>query len=297
MNRAKPTIGLIGLGLVGTALARRLLGAGLRVVGYDIDARRCAALTELGARAAGSVAELARECPRIVVAVFNTAQLEDVVEGKAGVLANPATAPGPRMVLNVTTSDPDRVAALAVRVAPKGLTLLEVPISGTSEQIVHGDGVGLIGGERAAFDAAADILDAICPKRYFVGAAGNGAKTKLAVNLILGLNRAALAEGLVFAERLGLDPRAFLEVARGSAAYSQVMDVKGGKMLERDFTAHGKITQHLKDVHMMLDHAGRARQELPLLQVVAQMLESCVRQGEGEWDNAAVIEEIRRRHR
>jgi putative dehydrogenase len=289
------TVGLIGLGLIGAALARRLLAAGFAVVGYDVEAKRGAVLEELGGRTAGSVAELAGVCPRIVVAVFNTDQLEEVVLGKDSVLAAMASTPGARIVMNVTTSDPDRVAALAAQVAPRNIALLEVPLSGTSEQVAQGDGVGLIGGERAAFEACADVLDAICPRRYFVGAAGNGAKTKLAVNLILGLNRAALAEGLVFAERLGLDPRAFLDVARGSAAYSQIMDIKGGKMLSNDFAAHGKITQHLKDVYLMLDYAQRAQQELPLMQVVGQMLESCVSHGEGEWDNAAVIQEVRRR--
>lgn len=292
----KKTVGLIGLGLIGTALARRLLAAGFTVVGYDVEAKRGAALRELGGRTAGSVAELAGACPRIVVAVFNTDQLEEVVLGKDGVLAGMVSTPGARVVMNVTTSDPDRVAALAARVAPRNLALLEVPLSGTSEQVAQGDGVGLIGGERAAFEESADILDAICPRRYFVGAAGNGARTKLAVNLILGLNRAALAEGLVFAERLGLDPRAFLDVARGSAAYSQIMDIKGDKMLNNDFAAHGKITQHLKDVRLMLDYAQRTHQTLPLMSVVKDLLDGCVSHGEGEWDNAAVIQEIRRRH-
>lgn len=291
MSDTKKTVGLIGLGLVGTALARRLLGAGFVVAGYDVEAAKRARLVELGGRAASSATELARECRRIVVAVFNTDQVEDVVEG---VLAAMESVPGPRTVMNVTTSDPERVAAIAARVAPRALTLLEVPISGTSEQIARGDGVGLIGGEREAFDDAADILDAICPKRYFTGAAGNGGKTKLAVNLILGLNRAALAEGLVFAERLGLDPRAFLEVARGSAAYSQIMDVKGDKMVSGDFAAHGKVTQSLKDVHLMLDYAQRVNQTLPLTRVAESLLEGCVSHGEGDWDNCAVIREIRR---
>jgi 3-hydroxyisobutyrate dehydrogenase-like beta-hydroxyacid dehydrogenase len=288
------TVGLIGLGLIGTALARRLLAAGFGVVGYDVDAKRGAVLTELGGRAAGSVSELAGACRRIVIAVFNTDQLEDVIEGKGGVLSVAPTGSGARIVMNVTTSDPDRVAALAARIAPRGLTLLEVPLSGTSEQVAHGDGVGLIGGERATGDDCADILDAICPRRYFVGAAGNGARTKLAVNLILGLNRAALAEGLVFAERIGLDPRAFLEVARGSAAYSQIMDVKGEKMVRGDFAAHGKVTQTLKDVHLMLDYARRVQQGLPLTLISASLLNGCVDHGEGDWDNCAVIQEIRR---
>lgn len=291
----KKSVGLVGLGLVGTALSRRLLGAGFDVVGYDVDAAKRAALVQAGGRAAASVTGLAAANSRVLVAVFSTDQVEDVVEGKDSVLAAMASAPGARSVYCVSTCDPDRIAALAERVAPRGITLLEVPLSGASDQIARGDGVGLIGGDRAAFDAAADLLDAICPRRYFVGAHGNGGKTKLAVNLILGLNRAALAEGLVFAERLGLDSKSFLEVVRGSAAYSQIMDIKGAKMVSGDFTAQGKITQHLKDVHLMLDYARRSQQALPLMQVVEELLESCVSHGEGDADNAAVIREIRRR--
>lgn len=291
----KDAVGLVGLGLAGTVLAKRLLGARFRVRGFDIDAARREAFAALGGNAAATVGEVAQSCTCIVSAVFNTEQLAEVIEGRGGVLE--AAAGAPRTVLNVTTSDPDKVAALAARIAAAGVTLLEVPISGTSEQIVQGDGVGLIGGDRGAFDACAGILDAICPKRYFTGAVGNGAKTKLAVNLILGLNRAALAEGLVFAERLGLDPRAFLEIARGSAAYSQIMDVKGDKYINRDFTPHGKIVQHLKDVHMMVEYAHRAGQALPLMEVVQQLLDGNVRHGEGDYDNCAVIEEIRRQRR
>ncbi len=286
-------VGLAGLGLVGTALARRLLGAGFRVAGYDIDPGRRDAFAALGGVAAASVAELGRDCERIVSAVFDTEQLRDVIEGEDGIVSG---AQGrARTVLNVTTSDPDKVVALTARVRSSGVTVLEVPISGTSAQITQGDGVGLIGGDAPVAEACADILDAICPRRFFTGAIGNGARTKLAINLILGLNRAALAEGLVFAERLGLDTRTFLEVARGSAAYSQIMDVKGDKFVRGDYRPHGKIAQHLKDVNMMVDLAGRAGQALPLMEVVRTLLIDNVRHGEGDLDNSALIEEIRRR--
>ena len=127
------------------------------------------------------------------------------------------------------------------------------------------------------------------------GKIGDVGRAKLAVNLILGLNRLALAEGLVFAERLGLDPEAFLKVARSSAAYSQVMDVKGSKMVRNEFAAEGRVTQHLKDVHLMLEQAQRLKQRLPLLEIHAEVLEACIGQGEGDFDNSAVIREIRRR--
>jgi 3-hydroxyisobutyrate dehydrogenase-like beta-hydroxyacid dehydrogenase len=168
-------------------------------------------------------------------------------------------------------------------------------VSGTSIQVRNGDGLGLIGGDEAIAADAAPVLDALFPRRRHVGKLGDGGRAKLAVNLILGLNRMALAEGLVFAERVGLDPAAFLDVARLSAAASQVMDIKGEKMVRGDFAAEGYVRQHLKDVYLMLDQARRVRQRLPLLEVHADALEACVREGEGDLDNSAIIEEIRRR--
>ena len=161
----------------------------------------------------------------------------------------------------------------------------------------QGDGVGLIGGDPSTAAEIAPVLDALFPRRFHIGKVGDGGRAKLAVNLILGLNRLAVAEGLVFAERLGLDPEAFLKVARSSAAYSQVMDIKGAKMIRGEFAAEGRITQHLKDVHLMLEQAERIKQQLPMLEVHADVLEACVRQGEADLDNSAVIKEIRRRTR
>src|SRR5262249_18362929 len=129
------------------------------------------------------------------------------------------------------------------------------------------------------------------------GVVGNGSRAKLAVNLVLGLNRAALAEGLAFGEQLGLDPAAFLDVLKGSAAYSQVMETKGPKMVRRDFKSEGKITQSLKDLHMRLDQAQAKGQPLPLASVNAELLQACVAHGEGDQDNCIVIEEIRRRRK
>ncbi len=114
-------------------------------------------------------------------------------------------------------------------------------------------------------------------------------------NLILGLNRLALAEGLVFAERLGLDPAAFLEVARGSASYSQVMETKGPKMVRGDFSPEGRARQTLKDCRLMLAQAAAVGQQLKMLELHAEVLEACVRAGEADLDNSVVINEVRRR--
>ena len=221
---------------------------------------------------------------------FSTDQVEDVTQNSLVPAAGKS-----KIVLCTSTCDPDRIAALEAKVAPQGIRFLETPVSGTSEQVRQGDGVGLIGGDPNTADEVKDILDVIFPRRFHIGRPGDGGRAKLAVNLILGLNRLALAEGLTFASRMGLDPKAFIEVAKTSAAYSQVMETKARKMIERDFAPEGRVKQTLKDAHMMQDQAKKLGQTLPLLAVNVDVLESCVRAGEADFDNSAVVEEIRRR--
>ncbi len=288
-------VGILGNGLMGTACARRLAAAGHAVIGYDVDPAKSAALAVFGGKAATSPPEIARTCRTVIIAVFNTDQVEAALEAPDGLLAAlPADAP-PLTAICVSTCDPDRIAALAQRLPAQRLRFIEMPVSGTSEQTAQGEALGLVGGDPAAAEGVRDVLDALCPRRHHLGAAGNGARAKLAINLILGINRAALAEGLVFAERMGLDPARLLAVARDSAAYSQIMDVKGKKMIAGDFTPHGKIAQTLKDFSLMLELAQRLRQQLPLAATYTNLVEGCMKQGEAELDNAAVIREIRRR--
>jgi 3-hydroxyisobutyrate dehydrogenase-like beta-hydroxyacid dehydrogenase len=287
-------VGVIGIGLLGQAFVHRLRGAGFEVVGFDVDPAKTTKLADLGGRTALSVADLARRCDPLVLAVFSTDQVETVVESEL----LPALGEGSgKIVLCASTCDPERIASLGRRVATRGLHLLETPVSGASGQVSRGEGVGLIGGDPQVVAAVEPVLRAMFPTYFHIGEIGDGGRAKLAVNLILGLNRLAVAEGLVFAERLGLDPEAFLKVARSSAAYSQVMDIKGAKMIRGEFAAEGRISQHLKDVHLMLEQAERVKQQLPLLEIHADVLEACVRHGEADLDNSAVIKEIRRRTR
>ncbi len=157
--------------------------------------------------------------------------------------------------------------------------------------------MGLIGpATPGAVARARPVIEAICPKSHLLGACGNGGRAKLAVNLVLGLNRGALAEGIAFAERAGLDAANFFAVVRQSAAYSAVMDIKGQNMVARKFDApQSRVDQSLKDFRLMLDYAGRRGQELPFAAVYADLLADCVAEGEAEWDNAAIAESIRRR--
>jgi 2-hydroxy-3-oxopropionate reductase len=286
---ATAPVGVVGLGLMGEVYIRRLIAAGLAVTGFDIDAEKTARAATLGADA-GALARIAQECDPIILALFNTDQVEEVVEHSL------LPAASGKIVICTSTCDPDRMAALGDRVAAT-LRFLEVPVSGTSGQVRDGSGVGLVGGDMRIAQAAAPVLDALFPRRFHIGRIGDGNRAKLAINLILGLNRVALAEGLVFAERLGLDRAAFLHVARMSAAASQVMDTKGPKMVAGNFAPEGRVRQTLKDARLMLEQAQKRGQELPLLAIHAAILEACERHGEGDADNSIVIEEIRRRSR
>jgi 3-hydroxyisobutyrate dehydrogenase-like beta-hydroxyacid dehydrogenase len=294
MSEAFETVGVVGLGLIGTAVSARLIEAGFDVLGYDVDAERRAALVKAGGRAADSIAALAQAAQPIVTCVFDTDQTEDVVEN--GILAALGDGSG-RIVVATSTLDPDRVAALAARVAPRGIRLIDVPVSGSSDMVRAGTGLGLMGGDPATAEAVKPVLDAVFPKRVHVGASGNGGRAKLAINLIAGLNRLVVAEGLVFAERMGLEPRAFLDVAKQGASYSRVMEGKGDKMVSGDFTPLGRIRQHYKDVQLILDQAKKHGQELPLEGLHEAVLKSCIAYGEGDLDNSAVINEVRRRGR
>lgn len=287
-------VGLIGIGLMGTAFTRRLLAAGFKVVGFDVAPTRREELRKLGGEPVDSVVDVARRAQHYLISVMTIGQVEEVVEGKGG-LIEAGDQKAERIAFCTSTCEPDRVAGLAARAAARGFTFLDTPVSGTSQQVARGEGLGLVAGDRKAAEAAAAVLDAIYPRRKFVGAAGDATKAKLAINHILGLNRVALAEGLVFAETLGLDKATFLGVARESAAYSQIMDIKGGKMVEGDFSPVSKVSQHLKDVRTMLAFAAKHGQALPFLALLAEVLEACERHGDGERDNAITIEEIRRR--
>lgn len=288
------TVGVVGLGLIGSALSQRLIEAGYDVLGYDIDAACGAALVERGGRVAASLSELAGAAQPIILCVFNTEQTEDVVEN--GIL----TAVGEnsdRIVIATSTLDPDRVEALAARAAARGIRLIDVPVSGSSDMVREGTGVGLVGGDPATAEAVKPVLDAIFPTRFHMGRSGNGGRAKLAINLIGGLNRLVVAEGLVFAERMGLDPEEFLTVAKRAMSYSQAMEGKGAKMVSGDFTPLGRARQHLKDVQLMLAQAQKLGQELPLTALHETVLASCLAHGEGDLDNAVVINEVRRRTR
>lgn len=276
---ASPPIGVAGLGLVGSALAARLAGAGFAVLGWDVAAAQRDAFVQRGGACADSAADLARRCPRVVVAVFDADDVTRFVQD----------APGLSLVVNCTTADPERIEALAAQLSAQGVAHVEAPLSGSSEAIREGSALAFVAGSDADCEAASDILAAIAPHRARVGTSGMGARAKLASNMVLGLNRAALAEGMAFAQALGIPRGVFLDIVRDSPAASSAAIAKGEKMVSGDFRPESRIRQHRKDVALMQAFAARARLALPLTEAHARLLDAAIADGDADLDNAALI--------
>lgn len=198
-------------------------------------------------------------------------------------------------MIDCSTGEPDALVALAERLRQRGIDLIEAPLSGSSQQIEQGVATMLLGGDDAAIARWAALLDALSPRRLKVGGPGMGSRAKLATNLVLGLNRAVLAEGMVFAERLGIAPATFLELVLATPASSAAARTKGALMVSGSFgQAQSRIRQHLKDVRLMLELADEAGQPLPLSRQHAALMEAAIEAGDGELDNAALIRQWRR---
>jgi 3-hydroxyisobutyrate dehydrogenase-like beta-hydroxyacid dehydrogenase len=283
----------MGLGLVGQALAQRLQAAGFQCIGYDLRAEAIARFAGAGHATAASAAELAASVRTIVLAVFDTAGVLQITEGSDSSLSLPADAKGLTLI-DCSTGDPEQLAALAGRLQKRGIAFIEAPLSGSSAQIASGDATLLLGGEAAIIAAQKPVLDALSNRRIHVGGAGMGARAKLATNLVLGLNRAALAEGMVFAETQGIAPATFLQLVLHTPARSCAAQAKGQMMVDGDFAPQSRIRQHLKDVALMLQAAGSAGQKLPLSETHAALMRAAVAAGDGDLDNAAIIRQIKR---
>ena len=281
-------VGIVGLGLVGSALAQRLIAAGFAVHGFDLRPEARAALQRAGGTPEASAAAIGTSCSCVLLAVFDTNDVRSVLE----TLLAPGHAV--RTVVDCSTGDPEGLRALAAQRRERGIDVLEGPLSGSSQQIAAGEATQLLGGEAAAIARAQAVLDAVAPQRVHVGGAGMAAKAKPATNLVLGLNRAVLAEGMAFAESLGIAPEAFLQLVLATPARSAAAEIKGPLMAAGRFEPQSRIRQHLKDVGLMLEAAHAAGQPLPLSEAHARLMRDAVAAGDGDLDNAAIIRQWRR---
>lgn len=286
-----PRVGVVGVGLLGTAVASRLLEAGYRVAGYDQRPEQVAALRSRGLEAAGSVAEAAAGADAILTILPTLEAVEQVVRGPGGVVE---TAPRGAVVLQMSTVSPALTRELGQAAAARGLSFLDTPVSGTSAMVAEGDCTIYVGGDRAAADACRPIFDAVARRTVYVGPLGTASLAKLATNLLVGLHTAALAEALVLGAKGGLDPATLVDIFRESAAGSRMVDVRGPLMASRRFEPQMKIDLFLKDFRLMLEEAQHLGVALPLTSLTQQLCTAASAAGHGSEDLAAVIRVLER---
>lgn len=279
----RESIGLIGLGLMGSAMGERLLAHGFPVLGFDIDPGCLAAFVTRGGRAATSVIELITSCRRLILSLPDSEVVRMVLDE-----LEPHLRPG-QVILDTTTGCPEAAAAVGRRLAGHRAAYVEATISGNSSQVRRGEVLVMTSGTAEAAALCNDLLVCFASKVHHVGVWGSAAKLKLVSNLVLGLNRAVLAEGLAFAGKLHLDLEQTLVVLRDSMAYSRVMDTKGDKMIAGDFEPQARLSQHLKDVRLIQSAAELSHARIPLTEVHAQLLQQAESKGLGPLDNCAII--------
>jgi 3-hydroxyisobutyrate dehydrogenase-like beta-hydroxyacid dehydrogenase len=282
-----PSIGLIGLGLMGTAFATRLLHGGFSVLGYDVDAGCRKNFSHQGGKNAASANDVLHRCDRVILSLPSHREVGEVMTAASGALGSG------HIIIDTTTGDPERTEALAAELAARGVVYLDATISGNSAQVREGTAVVMVGGDADAFAACADVLGQLGGESFHTGVSGTGAKMKLVTNLVLGLNRAALAEGLALGEGIGLDPELTLRVMRRSPAYSKIMDSKGEKMIRSEFSPDARLSQHLKDVRLMLTLGEQACLPMTLSAAHRAVLEQAEAAGLGALDNSALIQVLR----
>jgi len=279
-------VGIIGLGLVGRAIAKRLLSAGYEVCGYDIAEAACKGAHELGVEVLSDARRVAEKVETVILSLMTSENRRDLLWGNQAVadVLQPGT-----LILDTTTARPDDILEDHARLAGQDVRLIDVCLSGSSQVVAEGRALALVGDTKESAGYG-DILAAFSKTQYYFGTPGQGNRAKLIVNLVFGLNRLVLAEALGLAAKDGFDLGVMIELLKEGETYSVVMDTKGPKMVSGVYEpVVARLAQHLKDVRLILEYAEEAGARVPLSEVNARLIQEVVDAGWGELDNAAVF--------
>jgi 3-hydroxyisobutyrate dehydrogenase-like beta-hydroxyacid dehydrogenase len=279
-------IGIIGVGLLGSAVASRLLKGAFEVAAYDTRPEQVKALKAQGLIAAASIAEAAAETDAVFTILPSLDSVEAAILGTRGLIES---APRNCTVIQMSTISPNLTRRLGNAAVAKALGFLDAPMSGTSAMVERGDCAIFVAGDRSRAEACQPIFDVIAKKTHYVGDAGMASLAKLATNLLVGLNTAALAEALVLGAKGGLAPGVLVEILKESAGASKMVDVRGPLMVNRRFEAQMKIDLFLKDFKLMMEEGLRLGVPLPLTSVTQQLTTATAAAGRGEEDLAAIV--------
>lgn len=282
------SVGIIGLGLLGGGVARRFLEENLPVIGYDLEETQREGLTRIGGTVATSLKTLAQQAHLIFTCLPDHRALETVIEEMDPFLD------GISAIIDLSTGSPEAMETLGKTLEQKGVAFLDGAVCGSSKALGNHEALILVAGPERTFSKNRRYLEMLGKSIFPVGAWGNGSRMKLVVNLALGLNRAVLAEALAFAESQGLDLDTALQILQQGPSASKAMEQKGQKMLSREYTPEARLSQHLKDVRLILESGKAENLTLPLSHLHEHLLEAAEKSGWGSFDNSAIFEIFRR---
>ena len=280
---AQHTVGMIGLGIMGSAMSYNLMRAGVRVIGYDVAPGARSAHKRAGGVPVKSPREVARRADIVITSLPSARALADVA-------AELAKSPK-RGIVVVETSTLPIEAKTAARdaLARRGVTLLDCPLSGTGAQARAKDLLIYVSGERAAYDRIAPVLPGFTSANYYVGTFGSGSKMKFVANLLVAIHNVAAAEAMVLGMKAGLDPAMILKVVAGGAGGSRMFQVRGPMMVKGDYskaTMKNEVWQ--KDMTIIGDFARSLDCPTPLFAASAPIYNAAMAMGLGKEDTGAV---------
>ena len=280
-------IGFIGLGIMGKPMARNLLRAGYELTAYDVRPEPLREIVEAGARPGSSPAGVAAAAEVIITMLPNSPEVKEVVLGKGGVMEG--AKPG-AVVVDMSSIAPLASQEISARLAEKGVTMLDAPVSGGEPKAIEGTLAIMVGGPEPAFAAVKDILATMGASVTRVGEIGSGNVTKLANQIIVALNIAAVSEAMVLAAKAGVDPEKVFEAIRKGLAGSAVLEAKMPLVLARNFKPGFRIELHIKDLMNALDTAHSLGVPLPLSAQVLEFLQALRTGGHAREDHGGLVQ-------
>jgi len=280
-------IGFIGLGIMGKPMARNLLKAGYSLIVYDIVPDKIKDVVEAGAKAGRSSKEVAENSEIIITMLPNSPEVREAVLGANGVLEG---AKSGTILIDMSSIAPLASKEIAEKAKEKGVVMFDAPVSGGEPKAVEGTLAIMVGGPQETFDQVKDILDVMGASVTRVGEIGSGNMTKLANQIIVALNIAAMSEAMVLAAKAGVDPEKVFKAIRGGLAGSTVLDAKMPLVLEGNFKPGFRIELHIKDLANALDTAHQVGVPVPLSSGVMEVMQALKVDGKGADDHGGIIQ-------
>ena len=290
MPEGATPVAVIGLGIMGGAIARNLAAAGFAVAGFDTDGKRMAALAGAGVAACGSAAEAARGGALVLTSLPSVAALDLTV---AGLVAEPQ----PGLVLaELSTLPIEAKEAAYARLRARQMTMLDCPLSGTGAQAATRDLAVYASGDEAAYERCREVFAGFARVSHFLGAFGNGSRMKFVANLLVAIHNVATAEAIVLGTKAGLDPARILEVVGSGAGTSRVFELRGPMMAAETYLpATMKIDIWQKDMGIIAGFARGLGVETPVFAATAPVYDAAQAAGFGAEDVGAVHAILARR--